>query len=127
MIRREARLRREFIHRKSLEEKQGAIQNRRDRVKKSMSKNASIPTDLRETAVTDAKEFAWGGQTDNVDDEYRWAGCEDPNIVLTTSRNPSSKLKMFAKVAVLVQIVTVDLSRSLTSGGETDSPEFSSH
>jgi len=113
MIRREARLRREFVYRKSLEEKQGAIQNRRDRVKKAMSKNASIPTDLREGALDDVKEFAWGGQTDNVDDEYRWAGCEDPNIVVTTSRSPSSRLKMFAKEVKLI----IPNSRRINRGG----------
>ncbi|CAL4214779.1 unnamed protein product, partial [Meganyctiphanes norvegica] len=39
---------------------------------------------------------AAGGLT-NVDDEYRWAGVEDPKIVITSSRDPSSKLKQFAK------------------------------
>ncbi len=28
----------------------------------------------------------------------RWAGVEDPKIMITTSRDPSSKLKQFAKV-----------------------------
>lgn len=32
------------------------------------------------------------------DDEYRWAGVEDPKVMITTSRDPSSRLKMFAKV-----------------------------
>lgn len=32
------------------------------------------------------------------DDEYRWAGVEDPKVVLTTSRDPSARLKMFTKV-----------------------------
>lgn len=32
------------------------------------------------------------------DDEYRWAGVEDPKVVITTSHNPSVKLKQFAKV-----------------------------
>ena len=32
------------------------------------------------------------------DDEYRLAGVEDPKVVLTTSRDPSSRLKMFTKV-----------------------------
>ena len=36
--------------------------------------------------------------TSHEDDEYRWAGVEDPKIVITTSRDPSSRLKMFAKV-----------------------------
>lgn len=34
----------------------------------------------------------------HVDDEYKWAGVEDPKIMITTSRDPSSKLKQFAKV-----------------------------
>lgn len=38
------------------------------------------------------------GVTSHVDDEYRWAGVEDPKIMITTSRDPSSRLKMFAKV-----------------------------
>lgn len=33
-----------------------------------------------------------------IDDEYRWAGTCDPKIVITTSRDPSSKLKVFVKV-----------------------------
>lgn len=36
----------------------------------------------------------------HIDDEYRWAGVEDPKVLVTTSRDPSSRLKMFAKVGV---------------------------
>ena len=32
------------------------------------------------------------------DDEYRWAGVEDPKVMITTSREPSARLKKFAKV-----------------------------
>ena len=38
----------------------------------------------------------------HMDDEYAWAGVEDPKIVVTTSHNPSSRLKQFAKVCVFV-------------------------
>lgn len=38
----------------------------------------------------------------NEDDEYRWAGVENPKIVITTSRDPSSRLKMFAKEMRLI-------------------------
>ncbi len=31
------------------------------------------------------------------DDEYRWAGVEDPKVMITTSRDPSARLKKFAK------------------------------
>ena len=45
-----------------------------------------------------------GGGTlaSSQDDEYRWAGVEDPKIVITTSRDPSSKLKQFAKELRLI-------------------------
>ena len=33
-----------------------------------------------------------------MDDEYRWAGVDDPKLMVTTSHNPSSRLKQFAKV-----------------------------
>lgn len=40
------------------------------------------------------------GLTTSADDEYKWAGVEDPKVMVTTSRDPSSKLKQFAKVNV---------------------------
>lgn len=42
---------------------------------------------------------ATAGVTSHVDDEYRWAGVEDPRLMVTTSRDPSSRLKIFAKVS----------------------------
>ena len=43
------------------------------------------------------------GISSHIDDEYKWAGVEDPKIMVTTSRDPSSKLKQFAKVYTFVQ------------------------
>jgi len=40
-----------------------------------------------------------------VDDEYKWAGVEDPKLMVTTSRDPSSKLKQFAKVRFVVDLL----------------------
>ena len=39
--------------------------------------------------------------TTHQDDEYVWAGVEDPKLVVTTSHNPSSRLKQFAKVSLI--------------------------
>lgn len=38
------------------------------------------------------------GVSSHMDDEYKWAGVEDPKVMVTTSRDPSSRLKMFSKV-----------------------------
>ncbi|CAK6959642.1 U3 small nucleolar ribonucleoprotein protein IMP4 [Scomber scombrus] len=37
-----------------------------------------------------------------MDDEYKWAGVEDPKVMVTTSRDPSSRLKMFSKEVKLM-------------------------
>lgn len=37
----------------------------------------------------------------HIDDEYAQAGLEDPRVLITTSRDPSSKLAQFAKVRFL--------------------------
>ena len=36
--------------------------------------------------------------TSHIDDEYARAGMADPKILITTSRDPSSRLGQFAKV-----------------------------
>lgn len=97
MLRRQIRERREFIYRKSVEQKQRAIQEKRDIVRNAVDNNTALPTHLRKEAVELVEGSYWGDQADTVDDEYRWAGCEDPKVVITTSRDPSSSLKRFAK------------------------------
>ncbi|VDN51844.1 unnamed protein product [Dracunculus medinensis] len=97
MIRREARLRREYIYRKSLEEKQRALDEKRRIVKEAVESNKKIPTHLQKDAIELQKSAEWGTQISVIDDEYRWAGTCDPKIVITTSRDPSSKLKVFVK------------------------------
>ena len=36
----------------------------------------------------------------HIDDEYAHAGVKDPKILITTSRDPSSRLQMFSKVCI---------------------------
>lgn len=118
MLRRQARLRREYLYRKSLEEKQRTIQEKKDRLRKSLDGNKKIPTDLKNQALNLQKKLDWddagpelavsigtetgGGGLTHQDDEYRWAGVEDPKIMITTSRDPSSRLKMFVKELRLI-------------------------
>ncbi|XP_032694066.1 U3 small nucleolar ribonucleoprotein protein IMP4 isoform X2 [Lontra canadensis] len=107
MLRREARLRREYLYRKAREESQQAAQDRKEKVRRALEENCLIPTELRREALAlqGSLEFddAGGeGVTNHVDDEYRWAGVEDPKVMITTSRDPSSRLKMFAKELKLV-------------------------
>jgi len=107
MLRRQARLRREYIYRKTIEERDKSIQDKKDRLKIAIDENKEIPNDLKGNAIGLQKRLDWqddgaDGLTTSVDDEYRWAGVEDPKIMITTARDPSSKLKQFAKEMKLI-------------------------
>lgn len=103
MIRRQQRLRREYLIRKLEEDKKQTVTENKKKVKLSLEENKKLPKDLREGALSllrtadvdqeDVDELT----TSYQDDEYRWAGVEDPKVVITTSRDPSSKLSIFAK------------------------------
>lgn len=116
MLRRQARLRREYLYRKSVEEKHRTMMDRKSRLKSALNENRKIDGDLRRTALQLQKSGEWddmggemsgildpdGALTSHEDDEYRWAGVEDPKIMVTTSSDPSSRLKMFAKEIRLI-------------------------
>ncbi|XP_033355282.1 U3 small nucleolar ribonucleoprotein protein IMP4 [Bombus vosnesenskii] len=118
MLRRQARLRREYLYRKSVQDKLKSIQEKKEKLKRSLEQNIPIHPDLRKDALNIQKQLAWedagpemavaigtemGGVVgSHEDDEYRWAGVEDPKIVITTSRDPSSRLKMFVKELRLI-------------------------
>lgn len=118
MLRRQARLRREYLYRKTIEARQKSIQDKKERVQNSLDQNKEIHGDLQTKALHYIKKNEWedsgpeaavllGGESggalaNSQDDEYRYAGVEDPKIVITTSRDPSSRLKMFVKELRLI-------------------------
>ncbi|CAF5006572.1 unnamed protein product [Rotaria sp. Silwood1] len=102
MLRRQARLRREYIYKKTIEQRQKTIEDKKKRLKQAIDENRKIPTDLRDDALKLQQQTDWddaGGEgiLSAEDDEYRWAGVEDPKVIITTSHDPSSKLKQFSK------------------------------
>ncbi len=114
MLRRQARLRREYLFRKGQEMRNQAIQSKKDRLKKSLEEMKRIPTDLRKEALTLQSQLKWqdGGPElaaaygneegdagkSHEDDEYRWAGVEDPKVMITTSRDPSSRYVKISRI-----------------------------
>jgi len=108
MLRRQTRERREYIYRKSLEQKERQIFERKQRIRQLLAEGKPIPPDLRE----DATKFATSLRVDaaqsdpsaslGIDDEYSRAGLYEPRILVTTSRDPSSRLTQFSKEIRLV-------------------------
>lgn len=75
-------------------------------LKSSLASGKSIPTELRQDADQLKKELmfdeAEGQPTSYMDDEYSYAGVKDPKILITTSRDPSSRLQQFSKEMRLI-------------------------
>lgn len=107
MNRRQTRERREYIYRKSLESQERQIFERKQRIKDALASGKQLPTELRNEArdlggkdmVLDEAQREPGS---HIDDEYAKVGLYDPKIVITTSRDPSSRLLQFAKELRLV-------------------------
>eukprot|EP01134_Creolimax_fragrantissima_P006776 CFRG6776T1 len=107
MLRRQSRLRKEYLYRKALEDKEKQTGERKRRLKEALDKGKKIPTELKadeaslrhEIAMDDARTAQ---EKDHIDDEYAFAGVKDPKVVITTARDPSSKLSQFAKEMKLI-------------------------
>lgn len=107
MIRREARLRREYLYRKSLEGKRATEYEKRLAIRNALAEGKPIPTNLRRTEAafrhTDGfKDILHDAPTSHIDDEYANAAHAPPRVVITTSRAPSSRLSQFAKELKLI-------------------------
>ncbi|KAA3671437.1 U3 small nucleolar ribonucleoprotein IMP4, partial [Paragonimus westermani] len=101
-LKRQARLRREFIYRRSIEARDAESQRKRDLLRSALKEGKRLPKEIQEEALKLNEELDWSddggeGVATAEDNEYLWAGSEDPRVVVTTSRSPSSRLKEFAK------------------------------
>ena len=105
--RRQTRLRREYLYRKSLEGREKVAYEQKRKVREALADGKPLPTELRasydslKTAV-DAEDTRTETVRTHVDDEYGDAGLLDPRVCITTSRDPSSRLKQFAKEVKLL-------------------------
>lgn len=106
MIRRQARERRQYIYAKSLEAQERQTWERKQQIKDALASGKALPTELRKNAKELGKDLAFdeaqAEPSTHVDNEYSRAGILDPKIIVTTSRDPSSKLLQFAKEMRLV-------------------------
>mmetsp|Transcript_18686 Transcript_18686/g.40175 ORF Transcript_18686/g.40175 Transcript_18686/m.40175 type:complete len:297 (+) Transcript_18686:130-1020(+) len=118
MLRRNVRLRKEYLYRKSLEGKERAEYERKLLLKRALEEGKPIPTELRKDEAQLRKEIEL--EDDNtavprthIDDEYAHAGEADPKVLVTTSRDPSSRLTQFAKEMKLM----IPNSQRINRGG----------
>jgi len=90
-----------------LEGKERAAYEHKVQVKEAIAEGKALPTELQgqDQKLREQLDFddtATEGQKTHLDDEYARAGIDDPKILITTSRSPSSRLTQFAKELKLV-------------------------
>eukprot|EP00923_Selenidium_pygospionis_P007453 GHVN01012754.1.p1 GENE.GHVN01012754.1~~GHVN01012754.1.p1 ORF type:complete len:344 (+),score=48.69 GHVN01012754.1:43-1032(+) len=104
MLRRNARLRKEYLFRKTLEEKEVAVSDRKRQLQEAVDQHKSVPTELKkgrqdakQRRKLDLVDVTRTAPSSHIDDEYGNAGSREPKILVTTSRDPSARLLRFIK------------------------------
>mmetsp|Transcript_8116 Transcript_8116/g.30098 ORF Transcript_8116/g.30098 Transcript_8116/m.30098 type:complete len:316 (-) Transcript_8116:79-1026(-) len=112
MIRRNARLRREYLYKKSIRTTERDRLERKIRIREALEKGLPMrPQDLAEEA--EEQEYGVDFVLDKekqkkkmvelaLDDEYLNATLQDPKIMITTSHDPSDGLRRFMKEISLI-------------------------
>ncbi|AFZ80549.1 U3 small nucleolar ribonucleoprotein, putative [Theileria equi strain WA] len=107
MLRKTLRERREYLFKKSQEGRRDVSLKKARQLKEALDNDKPIPGELRALSgvvqssldLLDAKKRE---ELTHLDDEYAFAGIKDPKVLITTSRNPSSRLSQFAKEMRLI-------------------------
>jgi U3 small nucleolar ribonucleoprotein protein IMP4 len=108
MNRRFVRMRKEYLQRKGEETKNKSAYSQKEAIRKAVAAGKMLPTELRGKDRTLRASMAYDdaitatAATSTVDDEYAMAGLTDPKILITSSRDPSSRLATFIKELKLV-------------------------
>mmetsp|Transcript_28129 Transcript_28129/g.40059 ORF Transcript_28129/g.40059 Transcript_28129/m.40059 type:complete len:291 (+) Transcript_28129:15-887(+) len=105
-MRRQIRQRKEFLYKKQIDNQQILRDDKKRKLKSAIDEGTSIPTEI----VSEARTLMHELETDVVpitadksadvqaiDDEYANIGIREPKVCITTSRDPSNRLKQFAK------------------------------
>ncbi|AGO14222.1 AaceriAER430Wp [[Ashbya] aceris (nom. inval.)] len=112
MLRRQARERREYLYRKAQELQESQLQQKRELIKQALAQGKPLPKEVADdTQLQRDYQYDESAQ-ESIDDEYSaLSGIVDPKIIVTTSRDPSTRLSQFAKEVKLLFPTSVRLNR----------------
>lgn len=119
MLRRNARLRREYVFRKTLEGKAREEYEKKQKLKQALRDGTPLPPDLKADFTElkhqiDSEDAKTEVIRPAMDDEYSLSGITDPRVMITTSRAPSSRLAQFAKEMKLIFPNSLRVNRGST-------------
>lgn len=112
MLRKQARERREYLYRKAVELQESSLTAKRQQLKQALASGKPLSKELSEDQELQ-KNFIYDESIQElVDDEYSgMSGISEPKVIVTTSRDPSTRLSQFAKEIKLVFPTGIRLNR----------------
>ncbi|KAF2680020.1 Brix-domain-containing protein [Lentithecium fluviatile CBS 122367] len=119
MIRKQARERRDYLYRRALTLRDAELSSKRAALKASLASGKPLSKDLAEDEslrqdwkYDESRADRTVEEELGLDDEYaQLSGVVDPRVLVTTSRDPSSRLGTFAKEIRLLLPTAVRLNR----------------
>ncbi|KAH8404657.1 hypothetical protein KR215_006270 [Drosophila sulfurigaster] len=105
MLRKQARQRREYLYSKAVNERILTKKKNAEAVTEKIKQNKSLNSSNIKNGINvynSLKFYGEGNGSSTTIDEYQYAGAQDPKIMMTTSHEPSSRLKMFMKELRLI-------------------------
>ncbi|KAK0671786.1 anticodon-binding protein [Cercophora samala] len=118
MIRKQARQRRDYLYRKAVLLRDAEVSEKRAKLRAALASGKPLDpelakdTQLRKDYDYDASRDVAEDDSLDIDDEYsELSGVVDPRILVTTSRDPSSRLMSFSKEIRLLFPTGIRLNR----------------
>ncbi|PSN73338.1 U3 small nucleolar ribonucleo protein-like protein IMP4 [Corynespora cassiicola Philippines] len=119
MIRRNARERRDYLYRRALTLRDAELADKRAALKQSIASGKPLSKEIANDTALRADYKYDESRADRtveeelgLDDEYsQLSGVVDPRVLVTTSRDPSSRLGTFAKEIRLLLPTSIRLNR----------------
>lgn len=99
MLRKTARERRQYLHARMQQLQDAQLHEKRSALKRAIQNDSqNLRKDIRDDEQLNKDlKFDEATELQDMDDEYRNLGEKEPKVLITTSRDPSTKLSQFAK------------------------------
>ena len=107
MIRRNIRMRKDYLYQKSQELQEQGKQDKRMKMQNAIDNDRKVPNELRKEQDTVRNDLELADKNtmvarSHIDDEYEDAKFRNPKLLITTSRDPSQRLTTFQKELKLI-------------------------
>ncbi|KAK9448440.1 anticodon-binding protein [Limtongia smithiae] len=112
MLRKQARERRDYLYKKSVALKDANLAVKRQQLRSALASGKPLSKDISEDKELMTTFKYDEGMREDIDDEYSaLSGIQEPRVVVTTSRDPSTRLSQFTKEIRLMFPTSVRLNR----------------